>query len=144
VILTDTNILLRALYPDHPHYALAKRALQTLRHRAEPLCVTPQNIIEFWTVATRAREHNGLGLQLAEVVEEVKDIRALFRLLPDTPEILDIWIQLVIDHNVMGKPTHDAHIVAAMKAHSVACILTFNGGDFKKFPGIVVIHPDEV
>jgi hypothetical protein len=45
-------------------------------------------------------------------VEEVKDIRALFRLLPDTPEILDIWNRLVVDHNVMGKPTHDAHILA--------------------------------
>ncbi len=144
MLLTDTNILLRALYPDHPHYALAKRALKTLRHRAEVLCVTPQNIIEFWTVATRTREHNGLGLQLAQVVEEVKDIRALFRLLPDTPEILDIWNQLVIDHNVMGKPTHDAHIVAAMKAHSVTCILTFNGGDFKRFPGIDVVNPADV
>ena len=94
MILTDTNILLRALFPDHPHYVLAKRALLTLRHRAEILCVTPQNIIEFWPVATRARDHNGLGLQLAQVAEEVKDIRALFRLLPGTPGILDIWNQL--------------------------------------------------
>jgi predicted nucleic acid-binding protein len=143
VILADTNILLRALYPDQPHYALAKRALQKLRHRAEILCVTPQNIIEFWTVATRARDHNGLGLQLMQVVEEVKDIRALFRLLPDPPEILDIWNRLVIDHGVMGKPTHDAHIVAAMKAHSVTKILTFNVGDFKWFPGIDVVNPAE-
>ena len=141
MILTDTNILLRALYPDHPHYTIAKRAIQTLRHRAEILCVTPRNIIEFWTVATRSRDHNGLGLTLAEVAEEVKEIRALFRVLPDTPEILDIWNRLVIDNGVMGKPTHDARIVAAMEAHSVTSILTFNGGDFKRFPGVNVVDP---
>ncbi len=115
MILTDTNILLRALYPAHPHYALAKRALRTLRRRGEILSVTPQIIIEFWAVATRAREYNGLGLQLAQVVEEVKDIRALFHLLPETVEI-----------------------------HSVSGILTFNVGDFRRFPGIDVLNPEEV
>ena len=34
-ILTDTNILLRSLYPGHPHYAAAEHALAALRLRNE-------------------------------------------------------------------------------------------------------------
>ncbi|MEK7832647.1 MAG: hypothetical protein AAB401_16260 [Acidobacteriota bacterium] len=44
----------------------------------------------------------------------------------------------------MGKPAHDARIVAAMKVHGIAHLLTFNVGDFKRFPNITVVSPDEV
>jgi predicted nucleic acid-binding protein len=47
VTLTDTNILLRSLYPEHPHYSLAEKALVKLRLRQETLCLAPQNLIEF-------------------------------------------------------------------------------------------------
>jgi predicted nucleic acid-binding protein len=37
--------------------------------------------------------------------------------------------------------THDAHLVAVMQVYSVAHILTFNTGHFKRFPGITVLDP---
>jgi predicted nucleic acid-binding protein len=43
--------------------------------------------------------------------------------------------------HVLGKQTHDAHLAAMMQAHSVTFSLTFNGGDFKRFPGITIIDP---
>ena len=46
--LADTNILLRSLNPDDPHYGVVKSALSTFRLRNEALCITPQNLIEFW------------------------------------------------------------------------------------------------
>ena len=52
--LVDTNILLRSLHPEHPHYAIAQDAIATLRRR-DMLCIAPQNLIEFWAVATRQR-----------------------------------------------------------------------------------------
>jgi predicted nucleic acid-binding protein len=54
-VLADTNVLLRSLYPEHPQCAAAERALGTLRERGVRLCIAPQNLIEFWAVATRPR-----------------------------------------------------------------------------------------
>jgi predicted nucleic acid-binding protein len=53
LILTDTNVLLRSLYPDHPYYSAAGNAIAALRLRGDTPCIAPQNLIEFWAVATR-------------------------------------------------------------------------------------------
>ena len=66
-ILIDTNVLLRSLYPDHPHHSGAENALTVLRLRGETLCVAPQNLIEFWAVATRSRDDNGLGMTPSKI-----------------------------------------------------------------------------
>jgi predicted nucleic acid-binding protein len=36
---------------------------------------------------------------------------------------------------------HDARLVAAMKAHGIGRILTFNGEDFERYPDIEVVIP---
>jgi predicted nucleic acid-binding protein len=72
VILADTNILLRSLPPEHSHYATAERALTLLRLRHETLCIAPQNLVEFWAVATRSREENGVGMTVAKMREANK------------------------------------------------------------------------
>jgi len=45
---------------------------------------------------------------------------------------------------VMGKQTHDAHLVAIMRVNAVASILTFNVGHFQRFAGITVLEPSRV
>jgi len=45
---------------------------------------------------------------------------------------------------VSGIQVHDARIVAAMLVHQVQAILTFDLDDFKRYPGIVVIHPNAI
>jgi len=45
---------------------------------------------------------------------------------------------------VVGKTTHDARLVAAMKVHGLNSIPTFDTGDFKRYPGIEVVHPADV
>jgi hypothetical protein len=37
-------------------------SIATLRASSETLCVAPQNLVEFWAVATRLTERNGLGM----------------------------------------------------------------------------------
>jgi predicted nucleic acid-binding protein len=140
-ILADTNVLLRSLYPEHPHYSAAERALAVLRHRGDTLCIAPQNLIEFWAVATRPRSENGLGMSLARAESQIADLRGLFHLLPATADVLNVWQHLVIDHDVRGKKSHDAHLVAVMQVYSVTGILTFNTADFRRFPGITLLDP---
>jgi predicted nucleic acid-binding protein len=54
------------------------------------------------------------------------------------------WERLVIQHNVAGKKVHDARLVALMKVHNVSRILTFNGDDFVRYPGVITISPETV
>ena len=53
----------------------------------------------------------------------------MFALLPDHPAIYDHWKRLVATHGVIGNQVHEARLVAAMIAHGIGRILTFNTGD---------------
>jgi predicted nucleic acid-binding protein len=111
-VLLDTNILTRLSQQSHPHHMPAESAILTLKSRAETLCIVPQNLYEFWAVATRPiASTNGLGLTTAEAKGEVVRIRSLFATLPDIPAIYSEWERLVEVHDVKGKAGHDARLV---------------------------------
>jgi len=59
--LFDTNILLRLSDRISANYALARDATYILIDQGHKCCLTSQIIIEFWVVATRPTEVNGLG-----------------------------------------------------------------------------------
>ena len=142
--LVDTNLLLRLAAPAHPMYPEALHALETLLERGEELRITSQNLFEFWVVATRPAERNGLGMTAAEAEAELARVEDQFLLLPDTPALYEEWRRLVTTYGVVGVRAHDVRLVAAMRVHSVARLLTFNVVDFRQFPGIMVVHPQEV
>ena len=60
-IQVDTNILLRSAEPSHPTHYLAVNAVKRLLANDDRVCLIPQNLIEFWNVATRPVDNNGLG-----------------------------------------------------------------------------------
>ena len=138
--LVDTNVLLRRTQPDHAHHVLALESVAKLFRAGETLHFTPQNIAEFWNVATRPVENNGLGFSTMLAGREVEKIERLLVLLPDTPAIYPEWKRLIAKHNVRGVKAHDARLVAAMNVHAVPRILTFNGDDFARF-GVQPVHP---
>jgi predicted nucleic acid-binding protein len=45
---------------------------------------------------------------------------------------------------VLGRNAYDARLVAAMEVHNIKWTLTFDAGDFNRYAGIQVLHPDEV
>lgn len=144
-MLVDSNTSLRILQTDHPQHQTAMDAVSILARRGEKLCVVPQNLVEVWAVATRPAEaRSGLGLRTEEATAALQRLKDLFTVLADTEAIYDVWEDLVVKHRVSGKATHDARIVAAMKEHGQASILTFNTGDFIRYPGIEVVHPADV
>ena len=141
-ILVDTNILLRSVQPHHPHYALVEKAFTYLRVRRETLFVAVQNLIEFWAVATRPLgSENGLGITTEAASRELAAIKDLFPILPEPASVFEEWENLVKTYRVSGKNTHDARLVAVMKLHGIARILTFNTADFVRFEGIEAISP---
>jgi predicted nucleic acid-binding protein len=140
-VLIDTSTLLRTLQVRHPQYETVARALETLPARGRALHIVPQNLVELWVVATRPVEQNGLGMEPAAVAVELTRIKSMFELLPETPAIYPVWESLVIQYRVIGKPAHDARLVAAMKVHGLTAILTFDRTGFSRYAGIEVVHP---
>lgn len=142
--LVDTNILLRLVQKNSPMHLDTQRAILKLKKPGNFLCIIPQNIIEFWAVATRPIDKNGLGLSITQAEEESAKLKKIFILELDTPQIFTEWESLVIQYQVMVKQVHDARLVAAMLADNITHLLTFNVDDFKRFSDIVVVDPRSI
>lgn len=124
--LADTNVLLRLRQPNDPDYAVVRRALEALWARGEELCLTSQNLVEFWNVCTRPIASNGFGLTIHETDRRARLIEGRFRLLADNERVHAEWRRLVVAHSVTGVQVHDARLVAAMLVHGVTNLLTLN------------------
>ena len=140
-ILVDTNILLRAIHHENPLCAVARKALKTLHRQNCQLCLTPQNVREFWNVCTRPTDHNGLGISVPGTERHLRLLERYFTVLPDSALTYSTWRHLVAARNVLGVKVHDAWLVAAMKAHGVNQILTFNTSDFARYDSIECVDP---
>lgn len=143
-VVADTNILIRSVHRKAPTHHEALHALRVLRERGDQVWVLAQNLYEFWSVATRPIENNGLGLTPTQAEKITSRIEELCGVLRDSPGIYDVWRQLVVNHAVSGKKAHDARLVAAMRVHGVTHILTFNVEDFARYWEIQALHPGQV
>jgi len=141
--LVDTNLLLRFSQPAHSMNSIVVNAIETLLSRGEEVCICPQNMIEFWAVATRPIANNGLGLSITDTIQKLVDFKDTLTFKFDPPEVYTHWEILAQAHSVSGKQVHDARLVAVMIAHGITHLLTFNGNDFKRYP-ITVVDPSTI
>ena len=144
MILLDTNILLRYARITDSDFVTVDSSIKTLHADGEVLCVVPQNFYEFWSVATRPVVANGLGMSIPECQVQVARIKRLFRVLPDLPSLFPEWESLVGIHACQGRVSFDARLVAAMQTHRVTRLLTLNGPDFARFPGLSILDPNSI
>lgn len=140
-ILVDTNLLTRSAQPGHPMHQEAVESLTLLNQHGEQLCIVPQNLYEFWVVATRALQFNGMEMTVAQAASEIIRLKTFFHFFHDTPAVCLEWERIVRDHVVTGRDAHDACLVAAMIVHGIPALLTFNEDDFKRLPGITILTP---
>ena len=142
-VLLDTNIIIRAAQPNLTTWLEINQALTALVADGCSLCIVPQNLYEFWVVATRPSAQNGFGLGASDVKKLVDSTLGKLTLLRDERGVFDLWLALVDKYAVEGKSAHDARLVAAMQRHSIGHLLTSNKSDFTRFP-IDVLTPIEV
>ena len=142
--LVDTNVLLRLAVPADPRHLSARRAVEEAEE--EGLYVAGQNFVEFWNVATRPVENNGLGLTIPAAERVLSQLEQAFSRLPEPAEVYGRWRELVIRFGVSGVKVHDARLVALMVINDVARILTFNAADFRRYEvlGINAIEPEKL
>lgn len=144
-VLLDTNILARMAQPGTAPYRTAVDAVNALQLRGDIPCLVPQVLHELWVVATRPPAVNGLGYTAAQADAELTRVLGLFPLLfPDTAAIFAEWRKLVTTYQVLGRNAHDTRLVAAMAVHGITHILTFNTGDFARYPGVTALDPAAV
>ncbi len=143
--LPDTNLLLRIGDANSPLYTVINDSINTLRARGDRVYFVPQNLYEFYVVATRpASARGGFGMTPATATAEMNRLRSTFIFRADTADVFTEWANLVDVYGVSGVQAHDARIVAAMRVHGISNLLTFNTPDFIRYPFINVIHPANV
>jgi predicted nucleic acid-binding protein len=143
MILLDTNLLTRITRSVDPQSGVARAAIQTLRRRGERLVIVPQNLYEFWAVATRRpgpppTGQNGLGMTTVQAAQWLRFFQRQFVLLFDRDELSRLWQALVETHAVSGFRAHDVRLVAAMQSYGITQLLTFNGTHFRGLPATVL------
>jgi len=143
-VLVDTNILARAAQLAHPMSAGSSQATKELAKRGDELICIPQICYEFWVVATRPVQANGLGMDAQSVASELVRLQRTMTFLSDPPTLFKEWFTLVRQYAITGKRAHDARLVAAMQLHQITHILTLNPTDFQSFAGITVLTPADV
>jgi predicted nucleic acid-binding protein len=139
--LVDSNVLLRWVKPDDQDYPLVVSAIEAILQGGAVLCYTSQNVAEFWNTCTRPIDRNGYGLTPIEADRRAKLFEQKLRLLPDGLAVHQEWRRLLVLQNISGVQVHDARLIAAMRVHGVARILTFNQNDFARYAGIEAVHP---
>ena len=144
IFLVDTNVLVRLEDSLDPRHAEAMAAIEFLKSGGHECQIVPQVLYEFWVVATRPVEVNGLGLDPAKCEDAIREWMSFFRLRLDERGVFRKWASLVSANQVRGKVAHDARLVAAMQRHGLSNILTFNAGDFARFSSIGVFTPADI
>jgi predicted nucleic acid-binding protein len=140
----DTNVLLRLSDVVDPRHRSIKAALGHLVSRGIDLCFAPQSLGEFWNTCTRPLGANGFGLSIDETELQIQSIEQTMKLLPEDERVYRVWHRLLFSHQVRGVQVHDAHLAAVLEVHEVSHLLTLNGRDFKRFPNVIAVHPQEV
>lgn len=136
-------MLLRIVDTSSPKHASAVSAVRIIgeQHR---IVIVPQVAYEFWAVATRTVDANGLGMNVTQADQHLSDIVNEFPMLRDERGIAQHWWELVRKHAVTGVKSHDARIVAAMQRHGITQLLTFSARDFSIYSSIVVLTPESI
>jgi predicted nucleic acid-binding protein len=145
MILLDTNLLARMTNAANPDCAAARRAIHLLSFEGERLIIAPQNLYEFWAVATRKpgpspAGQNGLGMIPEQASQWLGFFMRRFTVLPDREDLFVRWHDLVRRLGITGLRSYDARLVAAMQSYGITRLLTFNMNHFRIFP-ITVIDP---
>lgn len=137
----DTNVLLRLANPLDSDHPLVQGYVDRCLDSGAELRILPQNLYEFWVVATRPVANNGLGLSTDECDQVLRSLEEMFPCLVDPSDLPDVWRKLVKEHGCRGKVAHDARLVAGYVGCQIRQIVTLNSLDFRRFEEIQTLDP---
>jgi predicted nucleic acid-binding protein len=131
--LVDTNVLLRFTNAGDPKHLIAYSAITNLISLGTKIVIVPQCLYEYYVVATRPVGSNGLGLSRVAAQNDLLDLVHRFTLQEKEDGLYSNWIDVITTYESIGKPAHDARLIAAMRLHNLKHLLTFNVTDFQRY-----------
>lgn len=140
-IALDTNIVLRVVNASEPDHKRVSDFVASLRSNGESFALAAQVLHEYWVVATRPIDVNGLGIEPAAARLSADRALQLFSLLPDPPGLFQAWLEMCTRLSIRGRPAYDARLAAWMLLNNVKTLVTLNPGDFRRFPEIHCLTP---
>jgi predicted nucleic acid-binding protein len=137
MILLDTNILLRSKQASSEHFQFVTERLLEFVSQDENLVINAQVISEFYVVATRPAENNGLGLSSEIANREIDNLLNTYLFIDDNKLTFYHWRKLIMQFDVSGKAAHDTKMVAFMLANQIPKLFTLNNKDFSRYQDLI-------
>jgi predicted nucleic acid-binding protein len=135
--MLDTNVLLAATDEAGAEHDQALEVVNGWPGHGTTLYTSGQIMREYFAVATRPAERNGLGLNQADALANVRAFRGRTSLLVEDGKVADRLLALLDHIECGGKQVHDANVVATMLVHGIEAVVTINLDDFTRFAGQV-------
>jgi len=139
MILLDTNILTVSKQAGHRDHNKVTNQLKQFAEDAEELIICPQNIYEFFVVATRPIINRGLGLSREKTFEEIRNLKETYQMINDPGDLFNTWEEIIVKYNMSGKQGHDARLFAFMQAVGIRKLYTLNVQDFNRYADVIEI-----
>ena len=141
MILLDTNILVYAVNKDSEFHKIASEIHSKVIAGSIQVCLSLQNLIEFYSIITSNRVQNPLSATIAfdEIDKYISDQR--IKKIQFNGDALVTLKELAIKYDITAQNIYDLKIVATMLVNNVEEIITANEKDFSKFCEIKVTNP---
>lgn len=141
--LVDTNILVYRADQDSAFHEPSVNLIRQGLKGDIPLCVSPQNLTEFYAVITSPKRVTN-PITPEDARSEInkylqsKNIRKIYQ----TADILPKFLELIRKYPPQGQQIFDLQLVATMLIHNVTLLYTFNRKHFEHYQEIQVKTPE--
>lgn len=139
--MLDTNVILSATDEGRAEHRQAMLIFNNWAGSGTALYASGQIMREYLAVATRSADKNGLGLERADAVANVRAFRTRASLLTEDSKLADCLLGLLDEIPCAGKQIHDANVVATMLVHGIDSLITMNLADFTRFEHHIRLIP---
>lgn len=142
MILVDTNILVYAHNSDSELNEVAKRLMIDAIDGRFEACITPQNLLEFFSVITNPkRVEKPLDSEIAhKIMLNYWHSQKIHKIYPSNSIFIRL-AQLVQEMKITKTEIFDCHLYVTMEENNVFEIYTKDTYHFSKFKNLKVIDP---
>lgn len=142
-VLVDTNVLLEASDEGRRLHIQSLAVFQNSLKDGVDLFLCTQVIREYLVVATRPIENNGLGMNLATALENIRQFRMRSSCVAETLLAGERFIEWAARFGTCGKKLHDLQILATASTAGIDILLTANEQDFPKLSPVAIFPLSE-
>ena len=143
-VFVDSNVLLRALFTGMNEHEACQETLVRLIDEENELWISHQVVREFCVNATLPNtfaKENVPAPHYDQVLEIVALLPVQFTIAEEDSNVGRVFLDLMREFRITGKPIHDANIVATMRANQIFRLVTRNERHFRRFENVKLISP---